>query len=178
MSNVDPWHGVEIGEKYPENVNAIIEIPKNCPLKYEIDKKTGMVMLDRVLYSSVHYPGDYGFVPKTYAEDGDPLDVIVLTGHPVHPGVLASVRIIGVMHMVDADEKDDKLIAVYEKDPRSNEIMDISDLPRHTLSELKHFFETYKELQNKKVEVLEFKGREIAYEILKRSVEQYNKKFK
>ena len=174
----NPWHDVELGEKYPENVNVIIEIPKNCPLKYEIDKKTGLLVLDRVLYSSVHYPGDYGFVPRTYCDDGDAMDVIVITGHPVHPGVQASARIIGVMHMVDSNEKDDKLIAVYEKDPRYDEVKNINDLPKHTLKELKHFFETYKELQNKEVKVSEFKGKEVAYEVLKRSVEMYNKKFK
>ena len=149
MEMKNPWHEVEIGEKSPEIINAIIEIPKDSQLKYEFDKKTGLLRLDRFLYSAVHYPGDYGFIPQTLWEDNDPLDVIILTGRPVYPMTLAKIRVIGVLRMIDSDEKDDKIIAVYDRDPRFKEFQDIKDIPTHTIEELRHFFETYKALQGK-----------------------------
>ena len=170
-------HEISKGKDFPKIVNAIIEIPKDSKIKFEIDKESGLIKIDRFLYSSVHYPGDYGFIPQTYWEDGDPLDMLVLTGIPVYPGVLASARVIGVIHMNDNGESDDKILAVYEKDPRFSDVKSISDLPSHTLSELKHFFETYKELEGKRVQVLEIKDKETAYEVLKKSVEIYRKKF-
>ncbi|MBI4116838.1 inorganic diphosphatase [Candidatus Pacearchaeota archaeon] len=170
-------HEISSGENFPKSVNAIIEIPKDSKIKFEIDKETGLIKVDRFLYSSVHYPGDYGFIPQTHWEDGDPLDMLVLTGTPVYPGVLASARVIGVIHMNDNGESDDKILAVYEKDPRFSDVKSINDVPKHTLNELKHFFETYKELENKKVKVLEIKDKEAAYEVLKKSVEIYRKKF-
>ncbi len=170
-------HEISKGENFPKSVNAIIEVPKDSKIKFEIDKETGMIKVDRFLYSSVHYPGDYGFIPQTHWEDGDSLDVLVLTGIPVYPGILASVRVIGVIHMNDNGESDDKILAVYEKDPRFSDVKSINDVPKHTLSELKHFFETYKELEGKKVKVLEIKDKETAYDVLKKSVELYKKKF-
>jgi inorganic pyrophosphatase len=174
----NPWHDVETGEKSPEIINAIIEIPKDSQLKYEFDKETGLLRLDRFLYSAVHYPGDYGFVPRTLWEDNDPLDVIILTGRPVYPMTLAKVRVIGVLRMVDNDERDDKIIAVYDSDPRFLEFRDIDDIPAHTIAELRHFFETYKELQGKKVEVLDILGKDEAFKDVKKAEQMYKKKFK
>ncbi|PIN93147.1 inorganic pyrophosphatase [Candidatus Pacearchaeota archaeon CG10_big_fil_rev_8_21_14_0_10_31_24] len=159
----NPWHEIDVGKESPKIVNAIIEIPKDSHLKYELDKETGMLKLDRFLYSAVHYPGDYGFIPQTLWDDGDPLDIIVLTGRPVYPMTLTSVRIIGVLRMVDSDEKDDKLIGIYDCDPRYKEYQNIGDIPKHTISELKYFFETYKELQGKKCKILKILGKEEAF---------------
>lgn len=155
MTIQNPWHDVSVGDKAPEIVNAIIEIPKDSQLKYELDKETGLLKLDRILYSAVHYPGDYGFIPQTLWEDGDPLDIVILTSRPVYPMTLVSVRILGVLRMVDNNEKDDKLIGVYDCDPRYKEYEGIKDIPKHTIAELKHFFETYKQLQGKECKILE-----------------------
>lgn len=171
------WHEVPVGNGAPKIVNAIIEIPKDSQLKYELDKDTGLLRLDRVLYSAVHYPGDYGFVPRTLWEDGDPLDIIILSGRPVYPLTLVSVRILGVLRMIDNGEKDDKLIGVYDKDPRFSEFKSIKDIPKHTVAELKHFFETYKHLQNKKCKILEILDKETAYEDIKKAKEMYGKKY-
>lgn len=175
MTNV--WHDVGVGKKSPEVVNVIIEIPKDSQVKYELDKKTGLLKLDRVLYSSVHYPGDYGFVPQTLWEDGDPLDIIVLTGRPVYPLTLAKVRVIGVLRMVDNGEKDDKIIGVYDKDPRFEEFQNLEDIPKHTIFELKHFFETYKELQGKECQVPEILGKEHAFKDVEKGIKLYKKEF-
>lgn len=172
-----PWHEVKIGEEKPEKVNIIIEIPKDSQVKYELDKETGLLKLDRVLYSAVHYPGDYGFVPRTLWDDGDPLDIIVLTGRPLYPMTIAKVRIIGILRMIDDDEKDDKLIGVYDSDPRFKEWNDIEDIPKHTIEELKHFFETYKELQGKECKILNILNKDIAHEDLRKAEEMYNEKF-
>lgn len=163
MAVKNPWHDVEIGDDSPELVNAIVEIPKDSHIKYELDKKTGLLKLDRFLHSAVHYPGDYGFIPKTLWEDGDPLDMIVLTGRPVYPMTLVEIRVIGILRMVDGDERDDKIIGVYAGDPRYSEIEDIGDVPKHVINELKHFFERYKELEGKEVKVLEFLDKKQAY---------------
>lgn len=178
METKNPWHDVEVGEKSPEIINAIIEIPKDSQLKYEFDKKTGLLRLDRFLYSAVHYPGDYGFIPQTLWEDNDPLDVIILTGRPVYPMTLAKIRVIGVLRMIDNDEKDDKIIAVYESDPRFKEFQNIKDIPTHTIEELKHFFETYKTLQGKTCKVLEVLGKEEAFKDVKKAEEMYKKEFR
>lgn len=168
-----PWHDVSPGTDVPEEVNAIIEVPKNSTLKYELDKTTGLIKLDRVLYSAVHYPGDYGFVPQTYWEDGDPLDIVVLSQFPVFPGTLVKVRPIGVVHMIDNDEKDDKIIAVYVDDPRFDHYRDISDIPAHTMLEIKHFFETYKHLQNKQVKVLAIQHASAARKCILKGIQMY-----
>jgi len=172
-----PWHDISVGENSPEVINSIIEIPKNSSLKYELDKESGLLMLDRFLYSSVHYPGDYGFVPQTLWSDNDPLDIMILTGHPVNPMTLVKVKPIGVIRMIDNEEDDDKILAVYEGDPRFKEYEDIRDIPKHILVELKHFFETYKELQGKKTRILEMLGKEEAHRAIEKGIEMYKEKF-
>ncbi|MEK6898265.1 MAG: inorganic diphosphatase [Nanoarchaeota archaeon] len=174
---MNSWRDIEPGKDSPKIVNAIIEIPKDSKIKFELDKKTGLMKLDRFLFSAMHYPGDYGFIPQTLWDDGDPLDIIVITGHPLYPGMLAETRVIGIVHMIDQGESDDKIVAVYEKDPRYKKVQSIKDLPEHFLQELKHFFETYKELEQKEVKVSDIKGSEDAYKAIKRAVELYKKKF-
>lgn len=177
MSSINAWHDVSVGDKAPEIVHAIIEIPKDSHVKYELDKETGLLKLDRFLYSAVHYPGDYGFVPQTLWEDGDPLDIIVLTHRPIYPMTLVNARIIGVLRMVDDGEKDDKVIAVYDKDPRYAEYKDIKDVPSHILKELTHFFERYKELQGKSVQVLEILGKDAAHKDIVVGQKLYREKY-
>ena len=174
----NPWHDVELGENSPEIVNAIIEIPKDSTLKYELDKKTGMLKLDRMLYSSVHYPGDYGFLPRTLWHDGDPIDILILTNRPVMPLTIVSARIIGVLKMIDGKEEDDKLIGVYDTDPRFKEFQSMKDIPKHTITEIRHFFESYKHLQGKECKILEMLDKEEAIKKIEESIEIYNKKFK
>lgn len=174
---MNPWHDVTYGKDAPEEVNAIIEVPKNSMLKYELDKESGLIKLDRALYSAVHYPGDYGFIPRTYWEDDDPLDIIVLSNFPVYPLTLIRVRPIGVLHMMDNNESDDKIIAVHATDPRFGRYRDITDVPEHVLSELRHFFETYKALQERKVEVLSIKHGADARKVIMKAIANYKKKF-
>jgi inorganic pyrophosphatase len=172
-----PWHDISPGEESPKIVNAIIEIPRDSQLKYELDKESGLLKLDRFLYSAVHYPGDYGFIPQTLWEDGDPMDIIILTNKPVYPLTLVSARVIGVIRMIDNDELDDKIVGVYDRDPRYSEYMALKDIPKHVVAELMHFFETYKELQlqSKNVSVPEILDREKAWEDVKISEENYKK---
>lgn len=173
----NPWHDIPIGDKAPKVVNAIIEISKNSHIKYELDKETGLLRLDRFLYSAVHYPGDYGFVPQTLWDDGDPLDIIILTGSAVNPMTLVRARVIGILRMIDGKDKDDKVVAVYEDDPRFAEVKDVKDIPGHVKAELKHFFERYKELEGKQVKVLEFLGRERAMKDIEYSQKLYKNKY-
>lgn len=175
--NTHPWHGITPGKKAPEIVNAIIEIPKESQQKYEVDKETGLLRLDRVLYSAVHYPGDYGFIPQTLWDDNDALDIIILCGKPTYPLTLTSVRVIGVLRMIDDDEKDDKIIGVYDTDPRYTEYNEITDIPKHTIEELKHFFETYKELQGKKCTIVKILPKKDAHKDVEIGVQKYNEKF-
>lgn len=177
MAIENPWHDIEIGENCPEKVNAIIEVSKDSSIKYEIDKKTGLLSLDRFLYSAVFYPGDYGFIPQTLWDDGDPLDIFIFTARPVYPMTLVKARIIGVLRMVDSGEKDDKILAVYDGDPRFNHIKDINDIPEHLIKEIRHFFETYKQLQGKECKTLDLFGKEKAFEAINRSIELYKKKY-
>ncbi len=178
MAIENPWHDVCVGEKAPSVINAIIEIPKDCKQKYELDKDSGLLKLDRFLYSAVHYPGDYGFVPQTLWEDGDPLDVIILTNRPVYPMTLVSVRVIGVLRMVDDDEKDDKIIGVYDCDPRYAEYDGIKDIPKHIIAELKHFFETYKQLQGKECKILEILDKKDAMKDVELGRKLYDLKYR
>ena len=141
------WHEVSKGENIPNEINVIIEIPKNSPNKYEIDKETGLISLDRANYSSAPYPFDYGFVPQTLWEDNDPLDVVVLTTFPLHPGILVKSRPVAVMEMIDDGESDYKIIAVPVDDKRWDDTHDLADLNKHMVKEFVHFFETYKELK-------------------------------
>jgi inorganic pyrophosphatase len=175
---VNVWHEVSAGEKAPHIVNAIIEIPKDSKLKYELDKETGLIKLDRFLFSAVHYPGDYGFVPQTLWEDGDPLDIIIITTRSVtYPLTLVEARVIGVARMIDNGEKDDKIIAVYNADPRYSEYQDLTDIPKHFLEELKHFFENYKQLEGKRCQIMEFLPRGSAWRDVELAQELYHKKF-
>lgn len=150
-------HDIDPGTK--EEMNVIIEIPKGSMNKYEIDKKTGLIALDRVSYTTQGFPVDYGFVPQTLWDDGDALDVIVLTTYPLAPGILVRARPVAIMHMIDGGDADDKVIAVPVDDPRWKGVQDISDVNPHTLKEIEHFYLTYKNLQNKKVEVNGFEGK-------------------
>jgi len=171
----NPWHSVDPGDNLPALVNGIIEIPKGSKGKYELDKKSGLLKLDRVLYSSVHYPANYGFIPKTYCDDKDPLDILVFCSIEVDPLCIIESKVIGVMHMIDEDEQDDKIIAVAKNDMSVNYINEITDLPPHTVVELRRFFEDYKKLEHKQVVVDQFLGRDEAYRIINESLELYKK---
>jgi inorganic pyrophosphatase len=172
-----PWHEVSIGTNPPTTVNAIIEIPKGSRAKYEIDKESGLIKLDRVIYASMYYPLNYGFIPQTLGEDHDPLDIVVLTQVAVVPRCLISSKVIGVMQMIDRGEADDKIIAVAENDPSVSHLDDIKDLPDYLLAELKHFFENYKTLENKKVVVDEIRSKEEAFSVIKKSIDFYKTTF-
>lgn len=162
-----------VGEGTPDVVNGIIEIPQNTRAKYELDKDSGLLMMDRVLYSAMYYPANYGFIPQTYCDDGDPLDIVVLSQIDIVPMCIVSAKVIGVMRMLDGGEADDKIIAVAENDMSVNYMNDITDLPPHFTKELKNFFEDYKKLEHKTVEVEEFQNAETAKEIILKSIEDY-----
>lgn len=170
-----PWHGVSPGKEAPEFVNCIIEIPKGSKGKYELDKHSGLLLLDRVLFSSVHYPANYGFIPQTYSDDHDPLDILVICSIDVFPMCIIEARVIGAMEMVDGKEKDDKIIAIARNDMSVNYITELSHLPPHTLVELKRFFEDYKKLEHKDVTVEKFLGKEKAHKIILNSIKLYEK---
>lgn len=171
------WHGVSAGKKLPKEINVIIEIPKGSKNKYEIDKETGMIALDRAMHTAQDYPFDYGFVPQTYWDDGDALDVIVLTTYPLAPAILVNARPVGIMNMIDSGDADDKVLAVPVDDPRWAEVNDLSDINKHTLKEIEHFFSTYKKIQKKEVKVSGFKGRAAAEKAIERSIKLYKDKF-
>ena len=174
----NPWHSVKYGENAPAEVTGIIEIPKGSKAKYELDKESGLLKLDRVLFSSIHYPANYGFIPQTYCDDQDPLDILVICSIDVQPMCIIEAKVIGVMQMIDNNEEDDKIIAVAKNDMSVNHINDISQLPPHTLIEIRRFFEDYKKLENKEVIVEQFLGPEQAYEIIQKSIELYNTTFR
>ena len=169
----NPWHDVSIGKNAPETVTGIIEIPRNCRAKYELDKDSGLLILDRVLYSSINYPSNYGFIPQTYCDDGDPLDILVLSQIDIVPMCLVEARPIGVMRMLDEGESDDKIIAVAVNDMSVGHMQDVSELPAHSILELRSFFEDYKKLENKEVIVEDFQGHEIAREVIEKSIVDY-----
>lgn len=170
----NPWHSVDIGEKAPDIVNGIIEIPKNTRAKYELDKASGLLKMDRVIYSSMYYPANYGFIPKTYCDDKDPLDILVLSQIDIVPMCIVSAKVVGVMRMLDNGEMDDKIIAVAEHDMSVNHIQDIAELPAHFIKELRNFFEDYKKLENKTVEVEEFQDSNTAKRIIRQSIDDYH----
>ena len=173
------WHDVPKGKNCPNEVNVIIEIPKGSYNKYEIDKETGMIFLDRANFSAAPYPFDYGFVPQTLWEDGDALDVIVLTTYPLNVGIQVAVRPIGVMEMIDSGESDYKIIGVPVNDKHFDGVTDIAQANQHALKEFAHFFETYKILKGKGdvVTVPGYKGKDNAIAAVNKSIELYNQKF-
>lgn len=178
MTNVShPWHGASFGNNAPARVNALIEIPQGARAKYEVDKATGLLRLDRVIYSSFHYPVNYGFIPQTLGQDGDPLDILVLCSQSIQSLCLVDATVIGNMQMIDNGQVDDKIIAVATKDPSVNHISRMEDLPQHFLLELRNFFEQYKVLENKKVEIDNFQDQLIAYKIINESISLYKEKF-
>ncbi|TAK58014.1 inorganic diphosphatase [Patescibacteria group bacterium] len=156
-----------------QKINVIIEIPKGSKNKYEIDKATGLIALDRVAHTSQDFPFDYGFIPQTLWDDGDAVDVVVLTTHALFPGVLVRVRPVAIMSMIDSGDADDKIIAVPVDDPRWNDVLDLADLNPHTLREIEHFYSTYKKLQNKEVVVNDFKGKVAAEAAFARGIKFY-----
>jgi len=168
-----PWHDLEIGPEAPAIFNTVIEIGKGSKVKYELDKKSGLIKVDRILYSSVVYPHNYGFIPRTLCEDEDPIDVLVIMQEPVLPGCFLRARAIGLMPMIDQGEKDDKIIAVCADDPEYRHFKDISELPPHRLAEIRRFFEDYKKNENKEVAVNDFLGHEAAIEAIGHSMNLY-----
>jgi len=172
------WHDIPVGEKAPEIVNCVIEIPQGTRAKYEIDKETGLLRLDRVLSSPMHYPTNYGFIPKTYCDDGDALDVVVISQVVLDPLCIVDVMPIGVMHMIDGGEADDKIIAIASNDPGVKHIRELSDMPEQHLKEIKTFFEDYKKLCGKTVEVSSFEDKTTAHKIIQQSIQDYQDKFK
>ena len=173
----NPWHEVAALPADKTLINAVIEIPRGSRAKYELDKDTGMLRIDRVLYSSVYYPHNYGFIPNPYGDDKDPLDILVISQVEVVPMCLLEARVIGVMRMLDGGEGDDKIIAVAANDMSVNHISDISEMPSHMLKELRSFFDDYKKLENKEVVVEDFQGRELALEIIDQAIIDYKNTF-
>lgn len=175
---MNAWHDVSPGKKAPHLVDCIIEIPRGSHEKYEMDKASGLLRLDRVLHSAVFYPANYGFIPQTYCDDCDPLDILVLGQDPVVPMCIMTARPIGVMQMVDDEEEDDKIIAIHENDPAYQHYHDIEDLPDHTLRELQRFFQDYKKLEHGDVRIELLLGHEDAYDVIERSIELYRESFR
>ena len=171
------WHDIPPGRNPPEEVTAVIEIPSGSRNKYELDKATGLMKLDRVLYSSVHYPGDYGFIPRTLHEDNDPLDIMVMVKEETFSGCMIDVRPIGVLRMLDRGEPDDKILGVPLHDPGHEEYFDIADIPQHMLKETEYFFATYKDLEGKRVQVLGWEKSHEAMRIIQESIARYDAQY-
>jgi len=171
------WHDMDPKQITPKNFTAVIEISKGSRCKYELDKHTGLLRLDRVLYTSTHYPASYGFIPRTFADDGDPLDVLVLCNEPIQPLTLVQVYPIGVMRMLDDGHIDDKIIAVPFTDPNYNTYRSIDELPAHIFDEIMHFFKVYKQLENKQTDIKELYNREEAEKIVRDAIDGYVENF-
>ena len=177
MYVLHPWHGAHYGDKAPQTVNGLIEIPQGSRTKYEIDKATGLLRLDRIIYSSFHYPINYGFIPQTLGQDGDPLDILVMCSESIQPLCLVEATVIGNMQMIDTGITDDKIIAVATKDPGVNYINSVSELPKHFIAVLRNYFEQYKVLENKKVEIDDFQGKEAAWKVIEEAINLYKTSF-
>lgn len=170
---VNLWHQLPPGPDVPRNVYCIVEIPKGSRNKYEYSKKAGVIKLDRVLYSSMHYPSDYGLIPQTYAEDGDPLDILVMVNEPTFAGCVIEARPIAIFHMLDRGDPDDKVLAVPSTDPLFGDYHDIGDIPKHFLQEVAHFFETYKQLQGIPVEPKGWEDAAAAHAVIGQAIKRY-----
>ena len=171
------WHDIDPAQISPTDFSAVIEIPKGSKCKYELDKSSGLLKLDRILYTSTHYPANYGFIPRTFADDGDPLDVLVLCSEPIYPLTLVRVYPIGVMRMIDGGKMDDKIIAVPFSDPTYLGISSINELPPHIFDEIMHFFTVYKQLENKETDVRSLFSRAKAETIIKEAIDCYTETF-
>ncbi len=175
MQNI--WHDMPDNRINPDDFICVIEISKGSKKKYELDKQTGYIILDRILHTSTHYPVNYGFIPRTYGDDNDPLDVLLLCTEKLDPLTLVRAYPIGVISMLDGNDSDEKIIAIPFTDPTYNGYKDITDLPNHIFEEMRHFFEVYKTLENKHTAVNEVSGREVAINIIKTAIESYNEHF-
>ena len=175
MANI--WHDIAPERITPEDFICVIEIPKGSKKKYELDKETGYIILDRILHTSTHYPANYGFIPRTYGDDNDPLDVLLLCSEDLEPLTLVRAYPIGVIKMIDNGRDDEKIIAIPFNDPTYNNYKDISQLPKHIFDEMRHFFEVYKNLENKETAVDEVKGKEEALQIINNAINNYIIKF-
>jgi inorganic pyrophosphatase len=173
MKHFNPWHNLDAGDDAPVVVNALIEIPMGSKVKYELDKKSGLMVVDRVLYGAVYYPANYGFIPQTYCGDNDPLDILVLCQEEVLPRTIMKAKVIGSMAMIDQGAEDDKIIAVFPGDPAFSQYEDISDLPAFQLAELRKFFEDYKKLEKKAVKIEDFYHREDAHKVVRDAMALY-----
>lgn len=170
-----PWHEIELPSDLEDRVPAVVEIPAGSKVKYELDKRSGLLRVDRILFSAVHYPANYGFVPRTYCRDGDPLDILVYCQEPIEPLAIMQARIIGVMKMRDEKGEDDKLVSVHADDPDYAEVEDLAGLPVYRMRELKRFFQDYKALENRKVLVSETLGRSDGLRVLREAVKLYRR---
>ena len=175
MSNI--WHDISPKRITPEDFICVIEISKGSKKKYELDKETGLIILDRILYTSTHYPANYGFIPRTYGDDNDPMDVLLICSQALEPMSLVRAYPIGVITMIDSDRRDEKIIAIPFSDPTYNHYRDISELPTHIFDEMRHFFTVYKNLENKETAVNEVMGKDAAISIIKESIDNYIEKF-
>lgn len=175
MSNI--WHDISPKRITAEDFICVVEISKGSKKKYELDKETGLIILDRILYTSTHYPANYGFIPRTYGDDNDPLDVLLLCSEPLEPLTLVRAYPIGVISMVDNGKNDEKIIAIPFSDPNYNIYTDIDQLPKHVFDEMRHFFSVYKNLENKTTAVDEVSGRSEAVKIIKAAIDNYVENF-
>ena len=175
---INLWRDLPPGRHVPEEITVVVEIPFGTRNKYELDKNTGLIRLDRVLYSSMQYPGDYGFIPRTLYLDGDPMDVVVLVKEQTFPGCLIDARPLGVLRMKDRGEPDDKVLAVPLNDPYYHEFFDIADIPQHLLKEIEHFFERYKDLEGKRVQILGWEKSDSAMRVIRESIALYDQTYR
>ncbi len=174
---INAWRDLSPGKHPPELVTAVVEIPRGSRNKYELDKESGLIRLDRVLYSAVHYPGDYGFIPRTLAEDHDPCDVLVLINEPTFPSCQIDVRPIGVLRMTDRGDPDDKILCVPANDPFYAEVFDIADIPQHYLKEVEHFFAIYKDLEGRRVQTVGWQQSTDAMRIIMEGIARYDQTY-